>query len=48
MSEGKIVRFLDGRIMIRVLENKAACIDSKLERMDEAECLNLDEHFSCD
>ena len=51
MSEAEVLRFLDGKIEIRMLEKssiKGARIDSQLERLDEKECLDMNEHFNCD
>ena len=56
MSEAEVLRFLDGKIEIRkrtsqLLEKssiKVARIDSQLERLDEKECLDMNEHFNCD
>ena len=51
MSEAEVLRFLDGKIEIRMLEKssiKGARIDSQLKRLDEKECLDMNEHFNCD
>jgi len=56
MSEAEVLRFLDGKIEIRMrivplLEKssiKGARIDSQLKRLDEKECLDMNEHFKCD